>query len=322
MADSTRQRDAIARALRMARHIARREDAAVRERIERFRPKPRYAKRNLCVAKEAWRKVAAAGIKPRLVFAHPDLLTAIPNASLHYRGIALLSRKRVQEIAGSVDTWERAPERARVSEEKALKVCRLYNAVISAILLDGTDWTLEDGYRNILATVGITEDGAMRNIIGQEAEQAIKDRLTNWVQDQGLVVRSPTEQHSSDWILKDDVRMGFGSEPDISFQKDGKLAVLIEIKGGKDPAGALERLGAVKKTFDETPPGCKNFLVAGVVTPTMRIRLEEMRIEDDFDIEQLLHDEAAWARFLNEVFHHALRLAPEVAAPPSTPVER
>ena len=311
MADSTRQRDAIARALRMARHIAQREDVAVRERIERFKPERPYAKRDLCIAEEAWAKVVAAGIEPRLVFARPDVLTAIPNASLHYRGIALLSRKRVQEIAGSVDTWERAPERARVSEEKALKVSRLYNAVISAILLDSTDWTLEDGYRNILATVGITEDGAMRNIIGQEAEQAIKERLTDWVQDRGLVVRAPTE-HSSDWILKDDVYMSFGSEPDISFQKDGKLAVLIEIKGGKDPAGALERLGAVKKTFDETPPGCKNFLVAGVVTPTMRTRLEEMRIEDDFDIEQLLHDKAAWARFLNEIFHHALRLTAEV----------
>ena len=106
--------------------------------------------------------------------------------------------------------------------------------------------------------------------------------------------------------------MRFGSEPDISFERDGKLAVLIEIKGGKDPAGALERLGAVKKTFDEAPVDCKNFLVAGVVTTTMRERLEEMRIEDDFDIEGLLHDDRAWARFLNEVFHHALRLTAEV----------
>ena len=88
--------------------------------------------------------------------------------------------------------------------------------------------------------------------------------------------------------------------------------MLIEIKGGKDPAGALERLGAVKKTFDEAPVDCKNFLVAGVVTTTMRERLEEMRIEDDFDIESLLHDDRAWARFLNEVFHHALRLTAEV----------
>jgi len=64
----------------------------------------------------------------------------------------------------------------------------------------------------------------------------------------------------------------------------------------------------VKKTFDEAPADCKNFLVAGVVTTTMRERLAEMHIEDDFDIERLLHDGRAWARFLNEIFHHALRL--------------
>ena len=316
MPESTRQQDAIARALRLARHIALRDDVAVRERIAQFKPKPRYAKRKLCIAKAAWRKVVDAGVKPRLVFAHPDLLKAIPNASLHYRGIALLSRKRVQEIAGSVDTWERRPEKARVTKEKALKVSRLYNAVISAILLDSTDWTLDDGYRNILATVGITEDGAMRNIIGQEAEQAIKERMLDWLRSRQLVV-GPAEPSPStaDWELKDSVYMSFGSEPDISFRKAGKLAVLIEIKGGKDPAGALERLGAVKKTFDETPADCKNFLVAGVVTPTMRKRLEEMRFEGDFDIEQLLHDEPTWTGFLNEVFHHALRLTGEVAAP-------
>lgn len=84
-------------------------------------PSPQYAKakRHLCIAKGAWRKVKDAGIKPRWVFAHPDLLKAMPDASLHYRGIALLSRKRVQEIAGSVDTWERSPDSARVSDEKA-----------------------------------------------------------------------------------------------------------------------------------------------------------------------------------------------------------
>lgn len=290
-----------------------REDVAVRERIAHFKPKPRYDKRQLCIAKKAWRKVAAAGVKRRLVFAHPDLLKALPDASLHYRGIALLSRKRVQEIAGSVDTWERSPENARVSEEKALKVCRLYNAVISAILLDSTDWTLKDGYRNILATVGITEDGAMRNIIGQEAEQAVKDHLLDWVRTQGLMIDKPSEPRG-EWNLRGGVLMRFGSEPDIAFERDGKLAVLIEIKGGKDPAGALERLGAVKKTFDEAPMGCNNFLVAGVVTPTMRGRLQEMGIEDHFDIEGLLDDDREWTRFLNEVFHHALRLTGEVVA--------
>ena len=44
------------------------------------------------------------------------------------------------------------------------------------------------------------------------------------------------------------------------------LIATIEIKGGKDPAGALERLGAIQKSFEETPPGCENMLIAGVIT--------------------------------------------------------
>ena len=314
MSDQTTKRieDAIARAVKIARRIAHGDDLRVREKIEAFQPKPRYRKRKLCIARDAWRHVAEAGIKRRLVFAHPAILKAIPDASVHYRGIALLSLKRVQEIAGAVTTWERSPEKARVTDEKALCVCRLYNAVISSIIVDNTDWTLRDGYRNILATLGITEDGAIRNIIGQEAEEAVKGKLIDWTRAQGFLDSADaTGLSGREWKLVGGVRMRFGSEPDIAFEKNGVLAVVIEVKGGKDPAGALERLGAIKKTFDEAPVGCKNFLIAGVVTATMRERLREMRIEADFDIDQLLNDEDTWQDFMNEIFHHALRVAPE-----------
>ena len=314
MSDQTTKRieDAIARAVKIARRIAHGDDLRVREKIEAFQTKIRYRKRELCIARDAWRHVAEAGIKRRLVFAHPVTLKAIPDASVHYRGIALLSLKRVQEVAGAVTTWERSPKTARVTDEKALRVCRLYNAVISSIIVDNTDWTLRDGYRNILATLGITEDGAIRNIIGQEAEEAVKERLIDWTRAQGLLDSADAAGPSGrEWQLVGGVRMRFGSEPDIAFEKDGVLAVVIEVKGGKDPAGPLERLGAIKKTFDEAPVGCKNFLIAGVVTATMRERLREMRIEADFDIDQLLNDEDAWQGFMNEIFHHALRVAPE-----------
>ena len=314
MSDQTTKRteDAIARAVKIARRIAHGDDLRVREKIEAFQTKTRYRKRELCIARDAWRHVAEAGIKRRLVFAHPAILKAIPDASVHYRGIALLSLKRVQEVAGAVTTWERSPKTARVTDEKALRVCRLYNAVISSIIVDNTDWTLRDGYRNILATLGITEDGAIRNIIGQEAEEAVKERLIDWTRAQGLLDSADAAGPSGrEWQLVGGVRMRFGSEPDIAFEKDGVLAVVTEAKGGPDPPGASERLGAIKKTLDEAPVGCKNFLIAGVVTATMRERLREMRIEADFDIDQLLNDEDAWQGFMNEIFHHALRIAPE-----------
>lgn len=44
---------------------------------------------SLSIEEHAWEHVCKAGIKPRMIFAHPEILKAIPQSSLHYRGIAL-----------------------------------------------------------------------------------------------------------------------------------------------------------------------------------------------------------------------------------------
>jgi len=102
--------------------------------------------------------------------------------------------------------------------------------------------------------------------------------------------------------------MRYGSEPDIEFVRSGRLIATIEIKGGRDPAGALERLGAMQKSFDETPPGCVNFLVAGVVTPEMQTRLDAIGNVKVFMLDDLAQDGEHWDEFTNEVFHHAIRV--------------
>ncbi len=317
MTNERRTEDATERAVLIARRIAAGDDLRIREQIETFSGKADYSDReSLAIEEMAWEQVCKAGIEPRLVFAHPSVLKAMPQASLHYRGISLLSRKSVAGIVGTVDSWEQPDSKPQVADQKALDVCRLYNAVISSLITDKTDWTMENGYRNVLATIGISADGSMRNLIGQLGERAIKERLLEWVRDHDLLVDDAGDPDSLEfhgaWDLTGSVRMRFAPEPDVGFEKDGVLVALIEVKAGKDPAGALERLGAIKKTFDEAPAGCKNFLVAGVVTPTMRERLDEMRMERDFDIDRLLHDADSWTDFMNEIFHHALRIAPDV----------
>ena len=54
--------------------------------------------------------------------------------------------------------------------------------------------------------------------------------------------------------------------------------------------------------------------IAGIVRATLRERLGERRTEADFDIDQLLDDDDAWQGFMNEIFGHALRIAPEGSA--------
>ena len=137
-------------------------------------------------------------------------------------------------------------------------MARTYNAVISVIITGTDGWTLENGYRNILATIGITEDGALRNIVGQEGEAAVKERISEWLDANDAIT---TQVDGTMTLLGDDgnLRMIYGSEPDISFgsgNEDGEWQIIatVEIKSGTDPAGALERLGAIQKSFAETRP--------------------------------------------------------------------
>ena len=305
-----------ARALILSKAIKRRDDEDVRALIENFAGAldyEEYGLEELAISAKAWASVLQLKVEPRMVFAHPDVLRQHPETSLYYRGIATLSLKRVSSLAANVDTWEDPTKKRRSAPSVAVvcQVVRLYNAVISCII-EGTDaWTLEDGYRNILATIGIGLDGKMRNIIGQEAERAVRDKLLQWIKEVGI----PCEQKGAWFELgaAKAVRMAYGSEPDIVFERyDGQtqnwaLEATIEIKGGMDPAGALERLGAIKKSFDQTPARVENIAILGVVTPAMRTELDQMRIVD-FDLYEVVHSKEGWERFVEELFHHKLRL--------------
>ena len=302
------------RALIITEHIRERSDLEARQIIGGFAEPLDFAARleDLAIAPEAWDHIANERIDPRLVFAHPDLLRAHPQTSLHYRGISTLSLKRVQSMATQVKAWEDGALRRPPTPARCLNVARTYNAVISVIITGTDGWTLENGYRNILATIGITEDGALRNIVGQEGEAAVKERISEWLDANDAIT---TQVDGTMTLLGDDgnLRMIYGSEPDISFEsgnEDGEWQIIatVEIKSGTDPAGALERLGAIQKSFAEAPARARNFAVLGVVTPEMRRRLDEMNVARDFSLYRILTDEGAWDDFVGEIFHHTLRI--------------
>ncbi len=236
------------------------------------------------ISGQAWRHVEASGIDPKLVFAHPELLRKHPTVSQYYRGLALLPRKRVSDIAVSVDSWENGTRKTPIPEQRSKEVARLYNAVISSIIEGAANWALENGYRNIIATMGIGLDGTFRNIIGRDAEDLIRNRIKSWLASRLLVIGHNDSE--TEFQLPNGYSMRYGSEPDIRFRQatngTAQVVATVEIKGGKDPAGALERLGAVQKSFEETPPGCVNMLVAGVITPEMESRLENMGVTKVF----------------------------------------
>lgn len=287
--------------------IGRRQDQAGRQLIDDFADALDFGEiETLMISAAAWDRVRELGVSPAIVFAHPDILRAHPTTSLYYRGIALLSQKRVAQAAVSVSSWEKGTRQKAISHQSAYRVACLYNTMISLIIEGSSDWTLDNGYRNILATMGITLDGMFRNRIGDVAEALVKGRIVSWLKEKGLI---PTDNPEyGRYLLPENTLMHFGSEPDIDFVRNERLIATIEIKGGRDPAGALERLGAMTKSFAETPPGCVNFLVAGVITPEMQSRLDAMGNVKVYLLDEIAQDEEHWRDFTNEVFHHAIRV--------------
>ena len=300
---------ALLRSQLFAELIARRADAAQRKIVEDYTGFLDYDPiKMLMISPDAWDHVSAMGVAPQLVFAHPDILQAHPRTSAYYRGIALLPRKRVyREAKADVKKWETGERKSPVGRAQAKKVARFYNITISSIIEGKTDWALENGYRNILATMGITLDGSHRNDIGKNAEHLVRSRVVSWLQSRQVI--PPGEPDDGLYRLPENIIMRFGSEPDISFEHLGNLIATIEVKGGTDPAGALERLGAMKKSFDETPAGCQNFLVSGVITASMRARIKDIGTVKVYLLGDLTDDKDKWEDFAREVFHHALRVS-------------
>ena len=304
--DSTINRSVI-----LSDRIQSRTDGYVRDLVDQFNdelcfePIDRYM-----ISADAWKHVISSDHEPKKVFAHPEILMSLPETSAYYRNMAMLPLKRVSNLAISVERWETNPVNVRVSLERALRVARLYNAVNSAIIEGSIDWVLEDGYRNIIANMGIGLDGTMRNLIGKDADQMVKSRIIDWLDMNNLLGEGDVLTNGIE--LTNGYRMRYGSEPDVSFWRGVNMVSTIEIKGGRDPAGALERLGAARKSFENTPPGCVNFLVARVTTAEMRRRLDLIGTVRVFALDDVIRNGVGWINFLNEVFHHTVRITDRI----------
>jgi hypothetical protein len=300
--------------------LQKRDDLKAVQLIKAFPGKLKWKPLNgLLIHPEVWAyAVITQRYDPKLVFCHPKILIHSPVTSLYYRCLCGLSLKAARDYFGAVDSLEAGHSRAPLDTAKAFKMARTYNTFICSIIKNSTTWTLENGHRTIVATLGITLDGVMRNKVGDIAEDRIRTLILEWLIDRGLIVQPSMtkekiyERTRGVYTLKGNVSMRFGSEPDISFTKGDDLLGVIEIKGGIDPAGALERYGAATKSFQQAvqqSSHCKNFYLGAVYTTELKRRISKDRlVEKTFNIIEILDQPEARYRFFSEVFHHTLRL--------------
>ena len=104
--------------------------------------------------------------------------------------------------------------------------------------------------------------------------------------------------------LKQGYHLVFASEPDISLRNPKDLPVVaIEVKAGTDTAGALERLGAAMKSFENERnlnPRVKTVYVVRAITPEVRKRISQTKPFDyTFGLAELLADEKTQRVFAN-----------------------
>jgi len=77
--------------------------------------------------------------------------------------------------------------------------------MISSIIEGSSNWTLDNGYRNVLATMGISLDGMYRNRIGRMAEDLVKNRIASWLKKKKLI--APDSAEEEPFLLPGDTLM-------------------------------------------------------------------------------------------------------------------
>lgn len=305
------------RAILLSSTLAQKSDVIIRRKLEGLKDLDWSNPSEFSIDLTAWNYVKKKGYPPQLVFCHPTVLLCFRESSLYYRGLSGLSQKAAKTYIGAIENLELGKPGARLDFSKAITMAKTYNRFISSIINNTPNWNIEDAHRMIIANIGISVDGTARNKVGELGERKLREAVLRWIINNKLLVDPPANLLTPSVLpthcnLVGEISMKFSSDPDIEFQQYGNPKVVIEIKGGIDPAGALERYGAAKKSFEHAVKKnaqCRNFYVAAVITPEVEKRIQDDRLVNRYyNLIELLENTSALEEFMLEIFHHELRI--------------
>lgn len=274
----------------------------------------------------AWNTVNRHSIHPVLVFCHPEVIRAIPPLITYYRCLAILPQKGAHRLAFSTQGFEDGT-RPNLTERQAARLSIILNGLISLLIESDSTWSLDTARTAALLNLGSQINGSWRNEVGAEGSRRVKELLISHFIAEGLVLAvnkvdsagveseslvtgdevAPVDTIRS-FKIQNNYTFIFGSEPDVSLKdENGILTSTIEVKYGLDPAGALERYGAAKKSFEEATRENRrvhNIYLASCITPEVRRRISEDRlVNEDFNLTEVLADAEKRTIFLKHVKH-------------------
>lgn len=230
---------------------------------------------------------------------HPNILLSNPRYLTYYRCISAFSQKGLKTLSGVSSLERMETGRSKCKPEQATKLARTINENLTAIY--SVSLPEAEKLKSIMyATAGTTIDGSWRNKIGSEGERIVRtlflkelllhDEISKVTLKTGTDIPGTDldakwlDEHTEDLqssMTTNGAVILFGSEPDIKLiAPNAKTVGGVEIKAGIDPAGALERLGAMMKSFENIrseSSEAETILVASCITDEVDQRLRSMK---------------------------------------------
>jgi hypothetical protein len=249
---------------------------------------------NLNISEQAWNKVIHRGIKPVGVFAHPFVLQTVQGSAGYYRMLAMVSQKSMKRVGISLDSYEAG--KPIPNEAMAITIAQHLNRIVSVLVeadeqIDAREFDL---WRGMAA--GSQAQGSWQNNKGASAEVAIREVILRRLQEREII--SGEEASTTKIDLGDGRVLVFADEPDVAIYQNDIPQVAVEVKGGIDPAGVLERIGAALKSLQRTRqenPNSVTILILQDVSMTERAK-EDLNLSTGtvtylFSAKALLEDE-------------------------------
>ena len=272
------------------------------------------------ISDTAWSQVQDEVINPALVFCHPEVIQQTPTLITYYRCLALLPQKGLKPFGLSSTKNLEEGKNSNLSKPRAQGIARVLNSLISLLIESDHNWTLENARVAALLNFGTQINGSWRNEIGSEGGRRVKALLVGSLAEAELVkniirldnsIVTPSDEVPSiedirGLITVTDYAITFSSEPDVSIRnRQGALVATIEVKYGLDPAGALERYGAAKKSFEEAVrenSRVMNVYLASMITTEVRRRIDDDRlVNQDFNLTEVLANSERRREFIGYV---------------------
>ena len=253
---------------------------------------------DLNISETAWNRIIHSGIKPIVVFAHPTVLMTVERSVSYYRMLSMASQKSMNQVGLATTRYEQTERYP--NSEVARGIAQRLNTLICALIEQEREIEERefDLWRGMAA--GSQAQGSWQNRKGDLIEEIMRRDLLSQLYRVGLIESDnqvDIRNRVAELELVDGRIVRLGSEPDIEVFTKGRIHAAVEVKGGIDPAGVLERVGAAIKSLrrsKEVSPGAITILVMTAVSLSAQARsdIESSRLSVNylFTVEDILHD--------------------------------